>query len=173
MRLFHASEEPEIAVFHPRRPARGDLDPDAWLVWAVNEECLPNYLTPRDCPRVTFHVGPETAAGDVEKFFPSPGCRHVVAIERKWLPVMRETVLYLYEFDASGFALQDEVAGYYVSTRTEVPVARTRIADLPGALAERGVELRVLDSLWALNDEVQASTLRWSMCRMRGAQARL
>ena len=172
MRLFHVSEEPEIAEFRPRKPDREDLDPDVWLVWAINEECLPNYLMPRDCPRVTFHVGPETTAEDRERFFPSAVCRHVVAIERKWLPAMQETALYLYEFDPAGFVLQDDVAGYYVSTRTEVPIAKTRIVDLPGVLAQRGVELRVLDSLWALNDEVQASSLRWSMCRMREAQAR-
>ena len=54
MRLFHVSEQANIGEFVPRCPARGDLDPAVALVWAIDEARLPNYLTPRDCPRVTY-----------------------------------------------------------------------------------------------------------------------
>ena len=57
MRLFHVSEENNIKIFHPRQPSRNDLNKSVGLIWAINEICLPNYLTPRDCPRVTYHVG--------------------------------------------------------------------------------------------------------------------
>lgn len=50
MRLFHVSEESDISEFSPRIPSRTDLDQSVGLVWAINEECLPNYLTPRGCP---------------------------------------------------------------------------------------------------------------------------
>ena len=69
MRLFHVSEEPDIAVFHPRPPVRADLDPTVGLVWAIDEARLPNFLTPRDCPRVTYHVGEAATAADREAFF--------------------------------------------------------------------------------------------------------
>lgn len=54
MRLFHVSEESNIEVFNPRTPTRNDLDKNVGLVWAIDEERLPNFLTPRDCPRVTI-----------------------------------------------------------------------------------------------------------------------
>lgn len=68
MRLYHVSEDPDILVFHPRLPKRDDLDPATGLVWALDEERLPNFLTPRDCPRVAYHVGSRTSAGDRERF---------------------------------------------------------------------------------------------------------
>ena len=60
MRLFHVSEEADITVFHPSLPTRTDLDPAVGLVWAIDEARLPNFLTPRDCPRVTYHIGENT-----------------------------------------------------------------------------------------------------------------
>lgn len=172
MRLFHVSEESDIEVFHPRLPDRKDLDQNTGLVWAIDERCLPNFLTPRDCPRVAYHVGPETSRADRERFISSQSCAHVLAIEQRWFPALLKTVLYLYEFDPKGFALQDEVAGYYVSAAAQTPIGKERMDDLPAALFARGVELRVVDSLWDLADAVQKSTLRWSLCRMRNAAPR-
>ena len=54
MRLFHVSEEENIEVFEPRLPNRNDLDKNVGLVWAIDEARLPNFLTPRDCPRITY-----------------------------------------------------------------------------------------------------------------------
>jgi hypothetical protein len=116
MRLFHVSEESNLTEFIPRLSYRQDLDPDTGLVWAINEKCLPNFLTPRDCPRVTYHVGNETNLEDLDYF--SSHNQHVVAIEHKWFQVMKSTTLYLYEFDPTHFTLQDEIAGFYVSTKT-------------------------------------------------------
>jgi len=144
MRLFHVSEEAGIALFKPRDGK----------VWAVNERCLPNYLTPRDCPRVTYHTA------DV----------HVVAIEHGWFKAMADTQLYVYEFDPAGFELHDETAGYYVSPVAQVPIGVVKITDLFAALFKRGVEVRILSSLWQLGDAVQANpALNWSFIRMRNA----
>ena len=64
MRLFHVSEESDIQVFEPRLPTRMDLDQTVGLVWAIDEARLPNFLTPRDCPRVAYHIGSQTTDCD-------------------------------------------------------------------------------------------------------------
>lgn len=172
MRLFHVSEEKNIEIFIPRTPTRQDLDPAVKLVWAIDEARLPNFLTPRDCPRVTYHAGPQTTPEDRDRFFSSRSCQHCVVIEWDWFERMRNTTLCLYEFDPSGFSLQDEVAGYYVATSTQVPVAKHRVDDLFAALFARNVELRVVDDLWELADRVIASSLNFSLCRMANAKPR-
>nr|WP_235616307.1 DUF6886 family protein [Lysinibacillus parviboronicapiens] len=45
MRIFHVSEESDIQVFQPRVPTRTDLDFTKGLVWAIDDKCLPNFLT--------------------------------------------------------------------------------------------------------------------------------
>ena len=82
MRIFHVSEEADIAVFEPRRPTRTDLDQNVGLVWAIDEARLPNYLTPRDCPRVTYHVGSGTTMADRRRFFSCSTVQHALVIER-------------------------------------------------------------------------------------------
>ena len=165
MRLFHVSEESDIAEFIPRIPVRSDIDKSKGLVWALNERCLPNFLTPRDCPRVTYHVNESTTREDIAKFF-SSSARHCVAIEQGWYGRMAKTSLYIYEFDPANFIPQDDCAGYYVSEHTQTPLSVTRCGNLFGELFKRDVEVRLLNNLWNLGDAVQKSTLNWSLCRM-------
>ncbi|MCE5234529.1 MAG: DUF6886 family protein [Clostridiaceae bacterium] len=172
MRLFHVSEDGGIRVFHPRPPERNDLDKSVGLVWAVDENRLPNFLTPRNCPRVTYHVGVNTTEQDKGAFFTSPDCIHAVVIESRWFEAMKKTRLFLYEFDPINFALQDAVAGYYTSESAQAPIGRHRIDDLFEALFERNVELRVVRNLWYLSDKIKETTLNWSLCRMGYAQPR-
>lgn len=172
MRLFHISQEESINKFIPRTHSRDDLDKTKKFVWSITEQCLPNYLTPRDCPRVTYHCGGQTTQEDIQKFFSSTS-RHCVAIESSWYKQMCETTLYLYEFDISNFYLLDECAGYYVSENIEIPVSITKIDNLFDELIKRNVEIRILDELWTLSDEVKKSTLNWSFCRMRNARPKI
>ena len=172
MRLFHVSEESDIARFVPRIPLRDDLDKSKGLVWAINERCLPNFFTPRECPRVTFHVGEGTTEEDIERFF-SSSCRWCVAIEHAWVERMRGTTLHLYEFNPANFVLQDACAGNYVSEKIETPIGKTRIDDLFGALFARGIEVRLINNLWILRDAVVNSTLEFSICDMWNAQPRM
>ena len=172
MRLFHVSEEPDIRRFAPRIPVRSDLDQSKGLVWAISERCLPNFFTPRECPRVTYHAAEETTAEDIARFFSSPR-HHCVAIEHAWHERMKHTTLYLYEFDPRNFYLQDACAGYYVSEQTETPIGKLQVDDLFGALFERGVEVRLVNNLWALADAVKQSTLHYSICDMANAQPRI
>jgi len=169
MRLFHVSEEANITQFVPRLPTRQDLDQSRGLVWALNEESLPNFFTPRECPRVIYRAGNQTNEADIARFF-SGSHRRCVAIEHAWHSAMLSTALTIYEFDPTNFYIQDEIAGYYVSEHTEVPIGKTRIDDLYGALFEHNVEVRLLNNLWALERVVKASTLRWSICDMARAQ---
>lgn len=169
MKLYHVSEEGNIPLFRPRPPSRADLDPAVGLVWAIDGKRLPNYLTPRDCPRVAYHVCPETTAADRERFFTSRTASHAVIIEGAWLERMAHTTLYLYEFDPAGFTLQDAVAGYYVSREAQRPAAVHVCRDLFGELVRRGVEVRLTDRLWDVAAAVQCSSLNWSLCRMANA----
>ncbi len=172
MRLFHVSEETDIRIFEPRLPTRKELDPDVGLVWAIDEARLPNFLTPRDCPRVAYHVGVHTSEEDRRRFFSSAGAAHAVVIEGKWFSVMQNTTLYLYEFDPKEFELQDSVAGYYVAKTTQKPIGKTIVTDLFAELVRRQVELRIVDNLWDIADAVMASTLNWSLCRVADAAER-
>ncbi len=169
MRLFHVSENPDITVFEPRLPTRTDLESDIPLVWAIDEEHLPNFLTPRDCPRVGYRAGANPSASDLDRFFTSPLQRHVLVIESGWFEIMGRTTLWLYEFDPAGFILQDRNAGYYTAQTAQIPTGKYALTDLFGELFRRGVELRITDNLWKIADALQASTLEWSLCRMKNA----
>lgn len=172
MRLFHVSEESDIEVFHPRTPDRDDLDKSVGLVWAIDEKRLPNFLTPRNCPRVTYHINDKSTFADREMFFSSPTVEHAIVIEHEWYNKMQNTKLYIYEFDSSGFELQDEVAGYYVSKATQIPIAKHTVEDLIEELIKRNVEIRITDNLHNIADRVKNSSLNWSLCRMGYAKPR-
>nr|WP_144920986.1 DUF6886 family protein [Paenibacillus bovis] len=170
MRLFHVSEEDDIPIFVPRIPNRNDLDQQKGLVWAINEQCLPNYLTPRNCPRVTFHCNENTTEYDKKTYLSSETINHVIAIEHKWFERMKNTTLYLYEFETTDFYLQDRCAGYYVSEKAQVPINKIIIDDLFKELINRNVEVRIIDNLWDLCNKIQNTSFNWSMCRMGFAE---
>jgi hypothetical protein len=164
--LFHVSEEPGIERFEPRPSPYVD-EP---VVWAIDAERLRNYLLPRDCPRVTYHAGPQTNAADAERFLgASPA---VVAVESAWLERLRSCRLYCYHLPPATFECLDECAGYFVSRRAVVPAQVQVVEDVLAALLSRGVELRFLTDLWPLRDAVLSSTLRFSLIRMRNAAPR-
>ncbi|MEE8353516.1 MAG: hypothetical protein V3S10_03585 [Dehalococcoidales bacterium] len=168
MRLYHVSDRPGIVRFEPRLSASAATRHHGSVVWAVDEAHLHNYLLPRDCPRVTFHATSQSRPGDVERLVGSDG-GYVVAIEAARLPEVRRQRLHLYEFPPDGFTTLDASAGYYVSHRAVKPLSETVIDDLPAALRQRDVDLRVMPSLWELREAVIASTLQFSIIRMRNA----
>jgi len=170
MKLVHVSEEPDIRVFHPRIPYREDVDRSKGLVWALTEQHLPQWLTPRDCPRVTYRIVETTTQEDIERYF-SSSARYCIAIEYGWFKTMAGTVLYVYEFDPANFYF-DSRAGFYVSDKMETPIAKTRYGDLFGELFRRNVEVRLLNNLWDFADEVKNTTLQYSISRMANAQPR-
>ncbi|MBE6683319.1 MAG: hypothetical protein E7595_04090 [Ruminococcaceae bacterium] len=172
MRLFHVSEESDINIFNPRVPLRADMDKSVGVVWALDEKRLPNFLTPRDCPRVCYHIGPNTTEADIREYFPDRESCHAVVIERDWLERMKNTVLYIYEFDPKDFVLQDDVAGYYIATVSQTPIAVHRVDNLLGALAKAKVELVLSDYLWEIAERIKNTGLNWSLCRMKNAKTK-
>lgn len=165
MQLFHLSDDPDVGVFHPRPSGYTE----GAVVWAIDETRLVNYLLPRDCPRVCFRAGPRSAPSDLARFLGAAPV--VIAIEAAWLGRLQAARLYCYAMPAQTFRLHDAGAGYWVSDERVTPEGVELLTDLPAALAARGVELRVLPSLWALRDAVAASSLVFSMIRMRNAAA--
>ncbi|HEY4201400.1 MAG TPA: hypothetical protein VGM83_12655 [Devosiaceae bacterium] len=164
--LYHVGETPGIARFEPRPSAYTPMP----VVWAIAPGKLRNYLLPRDCPRVTFFAAPDSHPDDVARFMPEG--RPVVAIEAGWLDRVETAQLYIYRFSTDGFVSHDHNAGYFVSAAAVTPLGMAVQRDLPGALAAAGAELRVLPGLWALHDAVKASSLGFSMLRMRNAAPR-
>lgn len=166
MTVYHVSEEPDIEVFEPRKiDGAGEA-----LVWAIDETHLRNYLVPRECPRVTFYAGPRTSVVDRERFLGSSAA--VVAIEATWFPRLQSCRLFCYHLPSDDFTSYDETAGYLVSRTAVTPVSVECIGDPVSAILRRGVELRILPSLWSLRDAVVASTLEFSIIRWRNASPR-
>lgn len=161
--LFHVSEEAGIERFEPR--LSGSMD--APVVWAVHADRLHNYLVPRDCPRVTYYAGPKTIPADVERFLGSSAS--VVAVEGGWLERLRACRLYSYHLPPETFDCIDACAGYYVSRAPVAPAHVEVFGDPMTELLRRGVELRLVPTLWPLGNAVIASTLQFSLIRMRNA----
>ena len=164
--LFHVSEEPCIESFEPR-PSDYSTEP---VVWAISADRLHNYLVPRDCPRVTYYAGSETSAADVETFLGSSPA--VVGVESGWFERLRSCRLYCYHLPPETFECIDECAGYFVSRVAVAPARVEVIEDSIAELLKRGIELRFVPDLWPLHDAVVASTLQFSIIRMRNALPR-
>lgn len=166
MTVYHVSEESNIEVLEPRQ----DDGAEEALVWAIDDAHLRNYLTPRQCPRVTFYAGPRTSVADRERFLGSSAA--VVAVEAAWFARMQSCRLFCYHLPAESFTSFDETAGYFVSRISVTPVSVECVSDPVSAILTRGVELRILPSLWSLRDAVVASTLEFSVIRWRNASPR-
>jgi len=166
MSLFHFSETPGIRRFIPRHVPGLDQP----VVWAIHPDRQHNYLFPRDCPRVTFYADANSASADIARHL-GPSCA-VVALESAWLDRIRATTLYRYHFSESTFTCVDACAGYYHSHHAIEPLQIDRITDLLAALATAEVEIRILPNLWPLRDTIVASSLPFSMIRMRNARPR-
>lgn len=156
MRLFHFSEDGGIEVF----------EPVGGRVWAIDDQMSVNYLFPRECPRVTVGLWESTNETD-RVWFESraAGSRRIVLIESGWLDQLRSTSLFRYEFEPSGFELNDRSAGYWTSALSRVPMGKERITDLGAAIDSEGGNLVCVASLWPTIDRVVGSSLRFSVIR--------
>jgi hypothetical protein len=164
--LYHVSERADIPRFEPRASALTTTP----VVWAIDDLRLRNYLLPRECPRVTYYAGAQTTADDRAAFLGAHTA--VIAIEEQWLPRVRGCRLYLYELPPDTFTCIDECAGYFVSGVAVEPLSVRACDDAPAELSRRGAHLRVEPNLWPLRDAVAASSLQFSIIRMRNALPR-
>lgn len=169
--LFHFSEDPSITLFGPHVPATNpEREP---MVWAVDEEHAPLYWFPRDCPRVTFWRNPATTDEDAARFLGHTVAQRVHVIEAGWLERMRNATLYVYRFDTAPFEIDgDAETGHWVSRQAVTPLGCEPLGDLLARHAAAGIELRVTPSLWPMRDALVASTVRFSMSRLRNAAPR-
>jgi hypothetical protein len=169
-RLFHISDQPGVRQFEPRPVTQAGRETGEPLVWAVDQDHVHNYLLPRDCPRVTYYAIAGTNPADVERLIGPTTAKYIVAVEKRWWPEIRRQSLYRYEFLSSGFEVKDAGAGYYICRHSVQPISETTIEDIPGALLEYNVELRIMPSLWRLREAVIHSSLQFSIIRMRNAE---
>jgi hypothetical protein len=163
--VWHVSDDRSIRRFEPRAdPAHDSSDP---LVWAIDEEHVPAYWFPRDCPRGTFWAVGTTADDDVERYLTGDRLRRVHAIQSDWLEVFRAARVFAYRLPAERFEPYERAAGYWVSREAVEPFDVQELADLPGAHARAGIELRIVPDLRPLWERVIASTLGFSGIRLR------
>lgn len=161
MRLFHVSQKSSIQVFKPRiLERRSELDQGSGFVWAVTLEKLYGFFFPEDCPRLLTFKGeePNYVEGDYYAY---------AFIEEKHMTELKKCLLTIYEFESSNFTLQDEVAGYYVSQMTEVPIAKYQIVNCIEALRCFDVKLFTVDSLDDYKNEIMSRTSNFSFRKMR------
>ncbi|MFC5653400.1 DUF6886 family protein [Paenibacillus solisilvae] len=167
MKLFHFSEDPSIAIFEPRQLEYRLNEPA--MVWAVDEFHAPHYFLPRDCPRVCVWPQESTTEEDRRQFFGHSKTDHLIAVEAGWLKRIGTAHIYRYTFNPENFDLYDTNAGYYTSTQTVKPISIDRIDDLISAITSLGIEFRITPSLLPLRDSILASTVNFSMIRMKFA----
>jgi hypothetical protein len=165
--LWHASDDPSIELFRPLRAPISDRDDE--LVWAIDEEHLPAYFFPRDCPRATFWRCARTTAQDTALL---AGAERVHAIEWQWWERFRDARIFLYRLPGDAFETANGEAGYYVARSTVRPIERIEASDLVRKHAELGIELRIVENLWPLWDRVIATSLCFSGIRLRNAVPR-
>lgn len=169
-KLYHVSENGNIALFKPRPSPSYFEKIKGNVVFTISGRLLHNYLFPRNCPRVTYYIGETTSQHDKEKFFGQTSADYVIAIEAGWLKAVQEAKLYCYEFSSNDFIMLDECAGYYISYQQIMPLSVRLIPDVFGELVKRNIELRILPNLWKLATAVVASSLSFSLIRMRNAK---
>ncbi len=170
MKLYHVSEEPDIEIFEPRPSPQVYDQITGYVVFAVSDEMLHNYLLPRDCPRVTYFAKADSLQSDINNFIGCSKNKYIINIEESWLERVKHAVLYLYELPIEAFTLLDKGVGYYVSYKAVKPRKVLKVVDLLNELEKRDVELRVLSTIKELAIEVSKSTLQFSIIRMRNAQ---
>lgn len=62
--------------------------------------------------------------------------------------------------------LQYENAGYYISKVPQIPIAKYELNDLCKELINHNVEIRLVDNLWGICEEIKKTSFNWSICRM-------
>lgn len=173
MRLFHFSDDPDIAVFEPRpvkvpsvrQPGREWLNGP--LVWAIDEQRQPMYLFPRECPRILLWPTADTSETDLARWWGARASRAIAHIEWAWFDAFCTTRPVRYELPAEAFESLDD-AGMWVARSPVRPIGREMIEHLPTALRDNDVELRVMQDLSPLKG-VWSTTLHASGIRLRNA----
>ena len=155
--LFHFSEDPTIEVFHPHIAPTQQVEGE-W-VWADAYESSPRYWFPRDCPRGTWW--PEGS---------TDWSGRVHAIEWVWFDRFVACELHAYRMPAATF---EKVPGGWQSPVTVEPIDVQPVGPLLDKHRDAGIELRLVDDLLALWDDViKRPGIDFSGIRLGNAQSR-
>lgn len=168
--LWHVSDDPAIMRFEPRGVAAHD-SPEP-LVWAIDDEHVPAYWFPRDCPRGTFWAVATTSDADVDAFLSGDRTQRVHAIEHEWLADLQRAEMFAYRLPAATFEPYPRAAGHWVSREPVDPVEAVPLGGLVERHRSAGIELRLVPDLAALWQRVIASTLEFSGIRLRNLRSR-
>jgi hypothetical protein len=163
--LWHVSDDPLIERFEPRAVEHHDSTEP--LVWAIDDEHVPAYWFPRECPRASFWARESSSDEDVDRFLTGDRDRRVHAIQTDWLEPFRTATVYAYRLPAETFELYPKAAGYAVSRKPVEPEGVEVLDDLLARHADAGIELRVVPDLMTLHWRVVASTLEFSGIRLK------
>jgi hypothetical protein len=163
--VWHVSDEGSIRRFEPR--ADPEHDSSEALVWAIDEEHVPAYWFPRDCPRATFWAIETTSDDDVERYLTGDRARRVHAIQSDWLEAFRAARVFAYRLPAESFERYARAAGYWVTRKAVEPIEVQELDDLLTTHARAGIELRIVPDLCELWRRVIVSTLEFSGIRLR------
>ena len=126
------------------------------------------YLFPRDCPRILLWTTPSTSPADRAQWWGEGDWSMIAHIERAWAERLRTARIYRYELPARAFEdLSD--AGMWIARSPVEPLRMEVISDLPAALRDHGVDLRVVESLVPLKG-VWSTSLHASGIRLRHAK---
>lgn len=149
MRLFHVSEQSDIDQFEPGM--HDELKRE--VVWAVDDDHLPNYLLPRDCPRVcVINRKLNTYQIDVPKSYKEE------VLKKK---------IYIYEMPLEQFEEIDSNAGYYISTDVVKPLSVNTVPDCVRAQRAFDVKLVFNEAFRERAEKVAKSKGEWSIIRYR------
>ncbi|ARO24921.1 hypothetical protein CO659_18690 [Rhizobium sp. S9] len=172
MRLFHFSDDPDIAAFEPRPVRIPSVRPTGmeWLngplVWAIDADHDFMYLFPRDCPRILIWTTSETSEAERRQWLGN--ARAAAFIERRWLERLEAQTIHRYEMPVEDFEDIGD-AGMWVARGRVVPIERTSISRPDQEFAPRAVDLRVVDSLRPLTS-LWTTGLHVSGIRLRNAR---
>jgi hypothetical protein len=163
--LWHVSEDDTIRRFEPRaNPGHDSAEP---LVWAIDDDHVPAYWFPRDCPRGTFWASGTTTDDDVARFLLGNRALRVHALQVDWLDRVRSARLVAYRLPAESFERYERANGYYVSAQAVDPIEVVEVGDVLDRHAAAGIELRIVPDLWFVWEQVIESTLEFSGIRLR------
>ncbi|MBA2946117.1 DUF6886 family protein [Streptomyces himalayensis] len=170
--VLHFSEDPAITVFRPHVAATARQS-EAY-VWAVDDVRAPDYWFPRQCPRAMAWTVPGTSETDRERVLGPGGGERVHAIEYGWVQRFLSVELFAYRLPTAPFRpFGEPVPHAHVAVEPVEPLGPAEpVGDLLELHREAGIQLRVLDNLWAFWDAVIDSTLGFSGIRLGNAAPR-
>jgi len=157
MKLYHFSDEDDIAIFRPRvKENRKNMPP---VVWAIDEEHQFTFFFPRNCPRIVYTKHEHISEADYIRFFGTTDADIVITVETNWYRSIMVTTLYRYELPRDSFTMFDPTAGYYISYEVVKPIHMTRINNALERLMDMKIDVRFTPNLNTSRDELLKSTI--------------